>query len=365
MKALYSKMRPSKWVWQRMLMAGVVAGVAALAFCWGRHGALSSATAQGPGRAAGEPLPALAPVTNSDYARRVVAFIHGTIPITREDLGEYLIARFGAERVEFLVNRRIIEYACQAARITVTDEEVEKQINDDLKSFGPMITRNDFVNNILKRYHKTLYEWKEDVIRPKLALMKFCKDKVVVTEQDLQEAFEAQYGDKVECRMIVMPKEMPGDQRTALWTKVSKSDQDFDVEAKKQFIPQLASQGGKVPAIHKHFGDDTVEKAAFALHNPGDVTSLLELQDKTWIILKMVQRIPANTVVKFNDERAALHRAVYEVKLSQEIPKVFATLRAQARPNILLRHELTRQEQANQVQEQIKGVPGASRPQGN
>src|SRR5438094_4897401 len=105
------------------------------------------------------------------------------------------------------------------------------------------MSRQDFVNKILKRYGKTLYEWKEDVIRPKLALTKFCKDKVQVTEKDIQEAFEAQYGEKVECRMIVLPQEMPPHQRAELWARVSKSDAVFDEEAKKQFVAQLAAQG--------------------------------------------------------------------------------------------------------------------------
>src|SRR5207247_138483 len=67
---------PGKQAWRRMVLAAGFAGVAVLAFCWGRHGGLSQAKATPPG---GEPfaeqLP-LAPVSNSDYARRVVAYIY-------------------------------------------------------------------------------------------------------------------------------------------------------------------------------------------------------------------------------------------------------------------------------------------------
>src|SRR5262249_54083795 len=49
----------------------------------------------------GEPGPT--PLPN-----QVVAYINGTIGVTREELGEYLIERYGAEKLEFLVNRRII-----------------------------------------------------------------------------------------------------------------------------------------------------------------------------------------------------------------------------------------------------------------
>src|SRR5436190_293541 len=65
------------------------------------------------------------PASASDASRRVVAYIYGNVPVTREDLGEYLIARFGVERVDFLVNHKIVNMACQAKGIVITDGEVE------------------------------------------------------------------------------------------------------------------------------------------------------------------------------------------------------------------------------------------------
>src|SRR5262249_44598581 len=148
------RIRPSGPAWRKVAMGGFVVGVAALAFFWGRHGA-THALAQGPQGQRGGPL---AGSPKSDYDRRVVAYIYGNIPITREDLGEYLIARFGAERAEYLVNHRIIELACQQRGITVSDAEVDAQIQEDIKAFGGTITEKQFVDVILKRYNKTLYE---------------------------------------------------------------------------------------------------------------------------------------------------------------------------------------------------------------
>src|SRR5262249_14111486 len=62
----------------------------------------------------------VAPPTNPDYSNRVVAYIYGTTAITREELGEYLIARYGSEKLELLINKRIIEHACQERGIEVT-----------------------------------------------------------------------------------------------------------------------------------------------------------------------------------------------------------------------------------------------------
>src|SRR5262245_53645919 len=167
MLAGFKRIRPSGSAWRKVGMAGFVVGVAALAFFWGRHGAMH-AVAQGPQGAGGGAFPGSQ--ADSDYKRRIVAYIHGNIPITREDLGEYLIARFGAQRVEYLVNRRIIELACQARGIAVSDAEVDAQMKEDIASFkGTIPDEKAFVESVLKRYNKTLYEWREDVIRPKLA----------------------------------------------------------------------------------------------------------------------------------------------------------------------------------------------------
>src|SRR5437867_2352038 len=94
--------------------------------------------------------------------RQVVAYIYGSIPITREDLAEYLIARQGAERLELMVNHRIIELTCQKKGITVTDAEVDAALAEDLRRMNiPSV--KEFDNQILKKNKTTLYEYKEDV----------------------------------------------------------------------------------------------------------------------------------------------------------------------------------------------------------
>jgi hypothetical protein len=352
---MVKRIRPDSWVLRKLGMIGFLAGVAALAFFWGRHGA----TAQQPGKGHGESSQS---GVSDDYKRRVVAYIYGNVPITREELGEYLIARLGADRLEFLVNRRIIDMACRAKGITVSDAEVDAQLDEDIKSFGGNITMKDFVNVILKRYNKTLYEWREDVIRPKLALTKVCRHQIQVTEEDIQKAFEAHFGEKIECRMIVLPAELDLRTKTEIWGRVSKSEEEFDKQASQQFMPALAAQGGKIPPIYKHFGDREIEKAAFALTSPGQVTSLLGMPDNTSVILKLVRRIPPDTTVKVNDERPKLHKEMYEYKLSQAIPVVFKGLRDEARPNLLLRRERDPQDVARHRPEVPQGLPSLSGP---
>src|SRR5262249_51740708 len=208
--------------------------------------------------------------------------------------------------------------------IYVTDAEVDAKLQDDLKQFGNNITLAEFETNILRRFNKTMFEWREDVIRPKLLMSKLVRPTIVVTEEDMRNAFETRYGEKVECRIIVL--EENDRHRDDKWQRASKSDAEFKEIAKTQFLPDLAARGGQVPPIHKHFGSPKLEQIAFSLKD-GDVSCLEQMPDKTWIILKRDKLIPADNSVRLDTIRMQLHNEVFEFKLAQEIPKVFKRLR--------------------------------------
>src|SRR5947208_738455 len=80
--------------------AAALAGIGTLGFALGAWYRPSHVRAQNPVVPASTNPP-------SDYSQRVVAYIHGNIPVTREELGDFLIARYGVSKVEPLVNRRI------------------------------------------------------------------------------------------------------------------------------------------------------------------------------------------------------------------------------------------------------------------
>lgn len=336
--------------WPRPLPALGFLGLLALAFCWGRFGALPRAAALPPTPAAGAPADAAA-----DYARRWVAVIHGNIPITREEFGEYLIARH-SDKLELLVNKRIIDLACKQRGIEVTAGEVEAALAEDLK--GLHVNQKEFVSQVLKRYNKSLFEWKEDVIRPKLALSKLCRDRVKVTDQDLQDAFQAYYGEKVECRLILFPKE---EEKIAMskYGELRSSDEAFDHMARQQASPTLAGSGGKIQPIgHKTTGNPDLEKEAFSLQ-PGEVSRLVETPQGL-ALLKCVKRLPSDQTKSLEKERPALEKEIIEKKIQLEIPKLVKELKDQAQPKLFLHQVTTEEDLERAVKQEFKG--GVSQP---
>jgi len=329
-----------------------------LAFWAGRLMSLNQISAQAPV----VPNVPATPNSNDDYSRRVVAYIYDNMPISRVDLGEFLIARFGAERLEFLVNRKIVELDCQAKGVMVTDAEVQAQFRDDLQKFGPHMNIKEFENQVLKRFNKTVYEWKEDVIRPKIAMAKLVRPTIQVTQEDLIKGFEGRYGPKVQARMIVCQDK---EGAFKLWNKISKADnveQAFRTEAKQQYLPNLAASGGEVPPIHKHFGDSRIEREAFAL-KPGEMSSIIEMPDKTAIMMFCDRHIPADATVSFDAKKLEMQKEIFDLKLSSRIPEYFAELRKKANPRLLLSRELRQDQLEREVLPEIGGGPQPGKQQ--
>jgi hypothetical protein len=337
MRKWLETLRPNPWLARRLAVGIVVAGVGVAAFCWGRHVSPTAPDVQPTESSVGVLPVSQREQPKTDYERRAVAYIYDNIPISRADLGEYLIDRFGAERVEFLVNRRIVEMKCKSQGIVVTDLEVEIQLKQDIASFGKHMTEQLFVNQVLGKFHKTLYEYKEDVIRPRLAMVKLVQPTIVVMPEDVQREFESRYGPRVQCRMIVLQKEIPEPRRVELWQRVCKSEDAFLEEAGKQAIPELASRKGDIPPIHKHFPDPAIEKEAFRL-KPGEVSAIIPIPDGTGahVILRCEKHLLEDRSKRIEDERMILSQQIEQRKLAARIPEVLQELRRQAMPRIVL-----------------------------
>jgi hypothetical protein len=347
--------------WRKLAFGIGGMGLAAVAICWGRSSMLTSALADPPAAAkksADAPATAAVPEASTEYQKRVVAYIFNTIPITREDLGEYLIARLGAERLQNLVNKRIIEQVCKEKGITVTAAEVEAGLQEDLA--GLSVDRNQFVSQVLRKYNKTLYEWKEDVIKPRLLMSRLCRDRVQVTEEDIKMAFDAYYGEKFEVRIILWPQ---SEKKIALeaYARIRESEEAFDNAAKHQASSQLAASGGRISPIGRNTtGNPELEKAIFKLKE-GELTEVIGTPDG-YVVAKCVKRIEPDRTKKLSDERAKLEKEVFDRKIQMEIPKVFKEIQENAHAKLFLKEAATADELLRDVRQELQSEAGQPGP---
>jgi RNA polymerase sigma factor (sigma-70 family) len=258
-------------------------------------------------------------------APRVVALIYDDIPITREELGEFLIARYGAEKLESLVNRRIIEHVCAQKGIAVTEREIEAALKEELAQLKMSLT--DFESKVLKAYGKSLYEWREDVLRPKLLLGKLCRRQMTSSEAELRAMFEHLYGKKARCKWLVWPKE-EGDAARRHY------------EAIRQGLRTFEATGLEVALLGRPLGDEMspLAEEAFKL-KPGEISPLRTAKHGGFFVVQCLGFVPAVEGKIFDEERPRLLKEVLDRKIAAEMPRLFKEYRDAARPQILLRRE--------------------------
>lgn len=317
------------------------------------------------GQTSGEPLAAqqpkgVVPVSGSTPApapvatdKRVVAYVHNNVAITREEFGDYLIDLFGQDRVRTYVNRRVIEMAAAKKNIVVTPQEVDAIIEQDCAKLG--VDKKQFVENVLKqRYNKTMKEWRDDVIRPRLMMLQLCKDLIKIEDDGLKKIYESIYGEKVVCKVILWPLEL---ERTALgiYDKIRKSDEEFDKMAREQVNSDLAARCGEIAPLGRHSGPGTakIEEIAFQLKE-GQVSEIIKTPAGIMVI-KAVKRIPARAEVTFESVRPQLTKELMERMIEEAVPKAFESLYLDAKPLFVYQpRDITRQEIEDQSKRLLK-----------
>lgn len=282
---------------------------------------------------AGKPPAVLPPVPAATDGTRTVATISGpggTIAITQEEFGKFLTDRGGADKLELYVNKRIIEAAAAEKGLSITKQEMEAALKKDME--GITVKYEDFVNIVLPKYGKSLYEWMEDVVRPRLLLEKLSAGEVQVNDDDLKIQFERIYGEKRQVQMVLYPL---NDAATAakLHAQARKSQDEFDSVARNQPNPSLALSKGLVKPISRHMngGDQLVEDVAFKL-KVGEMSEMMKTT-QGYVFIKLKEVIPPATDTTFDKVKNSLKEATYDEKMQLYIPQKFAELKKKANPN--------------------------------
>jgi hypothetical protein len=286
------------------------------------------------------------------YDKTIVAYVNGQ-SITRQELAEDLVARKGRQHLQLMINRRIIEQAAKNAGITVTEAEVDAELHQLVK-FAQLPSLKEFEDKILKspKYKTTLLEYREDVIKEGLYMRKLAGQRLDITEAELHQAYDARFGEKVKCRMIVAP-----DQKTAfeLHTKIRHESQDsketdpkqalyqvFLHYARQQADAQLAAVAGDIQPIGRFALSNNVEKTAFNLRD-GEMSEVVELPEgasKAYVILLRERTVPPDTSRSFDEVRTELRQNLLEQKMRVAVPELFRQLRNNAAVHDYLNNEM-------------------------
>ena len=124
-----------------------------------------------------------------------------------------------------------------------------------------------------------------------LALRALVANEVEPTKAEFDQAYLAQFGEAVKCRLIMLSDKAEAQR---LHAEAAAKPDTFGAIA-KQFSKDesSASVGGLIPPIRRFSVDSRLEDAAFALQN-NEVSPILQLGDQ-WVFLQAVRRIASTT----------------------------------------------------------------------
>jgi len=280
--------------------------------------------------------PAAAPAPQAEDYGRPVAYVNGNVAITRRDLGEFLMARGGADKIDLLINKMIIENEAKRLAITVTETEMEAAFLSDLEGLGEGgVKKGDFVKIVLPKYGKSLFEWMEDVIRPRLLLTKMIAGSIRVTEEEIQVQFEREYGEKRQVQIVMWPAGDDPKTILASYEKLRASQAEFDSAARQQANPALAAALGKIKPISRHMyaQDKVIETVGFEL-KVGELSQVLETK-QGYVVMKLLGVIPPADKIDRAAIKARLEKQALDEKFTAAIPAHFKKLHDAAAPQVI------------------------------
>lgn len=255
----------------------------------------------------------------------VVAVVNGQ-ELSRNELADLLVGMFGREGVDRLIRRTLIKQEAKRLNIKVNEDETaerkelivkgetqrqmkknglkdEEDLKRELEKAGATIEQ--YQKSIIKKYESAIGK-----VGTMLLAEKIIKKTINITDEELNEAYEEQFGEKIVARQIVL--RMMRDAEKIL--KRIKTGADFEALAKKESIDRAsASRGGRM----RPFGPHGILGKAVANLKKGEISEIIKT-DSGYHILKIDNRIP-RSMKKFSEVKDELVKFVTARKIQNRI----------------------------------------------
>ena len=149
--------------------------------------------------------------------------------ILRDDLSRECLLHHGKDVLESLMNKYLIAEHCKFRNIVITTKEVDAEIDRMADRFG--MPTEQWLKLLKEERGISNAQYAKDIIWPTLALCKLADARLQVTPQDMQMAYETQFGPAVQVRFVAAadPKKAQ-----ALRAEVMKNPEDFGNIAKEK-----------------------------------------------------------------------------------------------------------------------------------
>jgi foldase protein PrsA len=255
--------------------------------------------------------------------------------ITYDELARECIDQFGKQILDALISRKIIQQACDAQGIEISEAEVSKEIDKEAKDLG--FATDHYLQYLEAERNMPAQKYRRDSVWPRLALRKLAGEEVTVTKEEIKKAFISNFGPRVKARAI-----MVNNPRRAreIWELAQKDPEDFErLAGQHSMDPGSRSMGGLIPPIRRYGGAEELEKAAFKLKE-GEISAVIQVNLNNHIILKCEGRTEP-TVTDISEVEESLIQELRQEKIQMAVAETFKKIKAEARVDNYLTGETT------------------------
>jgi foldase protein PrsA len=308
----------------------VIVGAVAFQFLRPREGAAGENPPDQAGRAS----------MSGAMNRQPLARVNGEL-ISYDTVAAECMQRYGTEVLESFINRTIIHQACAKQGIEIREDEVRQEIIRIAKKFD--IDPANWLRVIQSERHLSALQYEQDVIWPMLALKQLAGKDVTVTEEEMQQIFVRDYGERVKARMIMCDKLHRAQD---VWNLVKNDPQNFGKIAREKSIdPTSKSLDGQIQPIRRFAGNENLEKEAFKLKE-GEISGIIDVstpEAPRYVILLCEGRtVPIVKSVNDPGIREEVLRQLQEEKTQVAVAKVFERIKKEAQVDNFLANTSTR-----------------------
>jgi parvulin-like peptidyl-prolyl isomerase len=257
----------------------------------------------------------------------LAATINGTA-ISSDALAETCLERHGLEVTEILITRALIDQALTQQRLTITQADIDEEIAYGATALGFLTDDGTpdtkaWLEHVTQQQEVPIRHYLEDIVRPTVALKKLVGP-ATISQEDLEKAFQATFGPRARCRMIVLDSQKRAQEVWQLARQNLNSEYFGDLAERYSVDQATRALRGEVPPIQRYGGQPALEREAFSL-SQGELSGVVQVADRFLVLFGEGFTEPVD--VDFRDVRSELERDIQDKKQRIAMAEYFTRLR--------------------------------------
>ena len=257
----------------------------------------------------------------------VAALVNGEA-VDLERVRETCLDRHGADVLEILITRVLLKQALDRGQQQVTQADLDSEVVRAALAMGfrkpdGSADTSAWLERVTRDQKVPLRHYVEDIVQPTVALKKLV-GKVPVTNEDLDKAFDATFGPRARCRVIVLDNQRRAQEVWQMARENPSAERMGDLAEKYSVDPTSRTLRGEVPPIQRFGGQPALEREAFAL-KPGELSGIVQIADRFLVLFCEGYTQPM--AVQFAEVRDELYEDILDKKQRIEMARSFSHLR--------------------------------------